>query len=514
MPSQMKREYAAVPKGGNINRSSFDLSQRHLTSHHGGHLVPIFWGWAFPGEVLRAKFDAFVRMSSPLEFPLFDNMKLTIHSYFTPLRQVWTNARKFLGEQEDPGDSISYTLPEYGSSTLNTETATLQAHLLRYLGCPIRGTTAGGTVDESDLSAIPVRTYCHVYNWHYRDQQQQDSVDFGTDDGPDDAFHGDYILRTRGKRHDRFTSLLPSPQRGDSVPAVAEVHTALNAGGTPSVYSDAAGGYKVLDSDAAVVDVSATGGGQAGVLHAEMLISELRNAAAIQQFLERDNRYGTRYDEIIYSHYGVEFNDLRIAPTYLGGGSGYIQTSAIPNQSGSSGNLGDLAAIATGVLSGAGFTYAVDEPGIWMVIANVSADLSYSQGLEKKWSYRTRYDLLWPEFARIGDQAVENKEIYYQGTAADDTVFGYEPRYEEFRTAVNRTSGEFDPQDLLSLDVMHLQEELGSAPVLGDTWIKDSSPYARVLQVATQHHFLADYKMSMRVARALPINGVPGLARL
>ena len=512
----MKREYAAVPKGGSAKRSLFDLSRRHLTTMDGTYLVPIFWGWLFPGDIAKCRrYSAFLRMSSPLEFPLFDNLKLTIHTYFCPIRQLWDNFKYFMGEQEDPGDSTDYTLPEVGNSTTDTSAGSKTgfAGLMRYLGVPVRTAGAGG-IAEADVGAVPFRAYCHIFNWHYRDQQQVDSAVFNTGDGPDGAYHSVYVLRKRGKRHDRFTSLLPSPQKGDSIDIRGDVRHDVGDGLYPSVYSTVNDAYRLLDAGLAQVDASTAAGTEANAMYVYETINDFRNAVALQQFLERDNRYGTRYDEVILSHFGVEYNSERIAPVYLGGGSGYIQTTTIPNNSGSAGNLGDLAAIATGTLEGGGFTYAVDEPGIYMAIANVSADISYSQGLEKKHRYRTRYDLFWPEFTRIGDQACITAELYYQNNATDDVVFGYEPRYEELRTEVNRTSHEFDPKDPLPLDVMHLQEELGSAPVLGETWVSDQTPYDRILQVTTQNHFLADFHMDLKVARAMPTIGVPGLARL
>lgn len=514
MPSNMKSEYASVPKGGDIARSSFDLTETHKTTFDGDFLVPIYWNWAFPGDVWKGSVDAFLRMSSPLDTPIMDNMKLTVHWYACPVRILWDNFRKFYGEQETVGASIDYTLPKLGSnSAVDTSIAAQHLLLMRYLGIPVQ-TAAQGGVDEDDISALPFRAYNQIFNWHYRDQQQQDNVYVETGDGPDDgAGVTGYVVRKRGKRHDYFTSALPAPIKGDAVPVSMDVRSPTS--NFVGVFEETSSSYRRLDFDSTHVNVSSTGATAPDmIMHSELLISELRNAAAIQQFLERDNRYGTRFDEQIYSHFGVEFNDVRIAPLFLGGGSGYIQTSTIPNQSGSSGNLGDLAAIATGVLSGAGFTYAVDEPCIIMALANVTADLNYFQGIPRKFGYETRYDLLWPEFAGIGDQAILTKELYYQNDANDETVFGYVPRYEEMRTGVNRISGHFDSNDLSPLDTWHLAIDFGSQPVLGDTWISGSTPYARVQQVAAVHDFLADFRMNLRVARALPTNGVPGLRRL
>lgn len=511
MPSSMKREYAVVPKGANIPRSSFDLSENYKTTFNGDLLIPIYWNWFYPGEVVRGKVQAFIRMSSPLDFPLMDNMQLTVHWYSVPCRQLWDNFRKFYGEQDDPGDSIDFTLPVLGAGWLDTSANNNNTKLARHLGCPIRTTGQGG-VAEADLCVLPFRAYHHIWNWHYRDQQQQDSEYINTSDT--DGGFAQYELLYRGKRHDYFTSALPSPQKGTTTGAMADVRIDSGAGSNPSVVYDPTGARYELDAGAPQVDVSATTGSASEKLYTELLISELRNAVAVQRFLEKDNRYGTRFDEQIYSHFGVEFNDVRIAPLYLGGGSGYINTSAIPNQSGSTGNVGDLAAIAHGALDGAGFTYAFDEPSILMGIACVTADQTYQQGLHKKWSYRTRYDLFWPEFVGIGDQAILNGELFYQNTADDDNVFGYVPRYEELRTGVNRVGGEFASDDPATLDSWHLAIDYGSLPVLGDTWIKSSTPYARVQQVATADDFLADFQINLRAARRLPVNGVPGLMRL
>lgn len=513
MQSSMKREYAALPKGGGVPRSSFDLSRNFKTTFNGGYLVPIYWNWFYPGDVVKGSVDAFVRMSSPLDFPIMDNMKLTAHAYAVPVRILWSNFRKFYGEQDDPGDSIDFTIPEYGS-TANTDTSTdtLANLLMQYLEVPVQ-TAAQGGVDESDICALPFRAYNSIWNWHYRDQQQQNSADVPVDNGPDDA--ATYNVLFRGKRHDYFTSALPAPVRGDQVPLTMDVSSDAAVGANIGIYKADIEAFRLMDADAANVDMSASStAASVNKMYTELLINDLRNTAAIQQFLEKDNRYGTRFDEQIQSHFGVEFNDIRIAPLFLGGGSGYIHTSAIPNNSGSTGNLGDLASIATGSLTGANFSYAFDEPCILMVLANVSADLSYQQGLPRKHSYRTRYDLFWPEFTGLGDQSILMKELYYGNDANDDTVFGYVPRYEELRTEINRITHELSSQYPTNYDEWHLAEELGSLPALGDTWIKDSTPYARVLQVTSIRHFIGDFRVNLRAARPLPLTGVPGLRRL
>ena len=514
MPSAMRKEYASLPKGGNVQRSRFDIGRKHITTMDGNYLVPIHWDWVWPSDVITGDYDVFLRASAPLEFPLFDDIKITVHTFFCALRNLWDNGRAFMGERyPDPDSSIDYTIPEYGnSSNRATDATSLDNQLLRYLEVPIQ-TAAQGGVDEADVSAIPFRGYYEIFDWHYRDARQQNSLNCPKDDGPDSTTT--YTLQTRGKRHDYFTSLLASPQSGDSVTIGGNIAADVGTGGTPGINATSlTSPPRLLDHDASFVNVSSTAATDAQLMYPDTTINELRNAAILQQFLERENRYGVRYDEQLYAVYGSEFNDVRIAPVYLGGGSGYISTTSIPNNSGSTGELGDLAAIATGSLRGGNFTYAVDEPGIVMAIANVSADISYHQGLPKKHSIRTRYDTMIPLFAGVGDEAVEMKELYYQNDVNDETVMGYNPRMEWARTSYNRVSGEFDPNDPSTLEVMHLAEDLGSQPVLGDTWIKQSTPFDRILRTVLQHHFLCDFRINWKVARQLPVHGVPGITRL
>lgn len=512
MPSNMRSEYAQIPAGAGVNRSMFDISENYKTTFDGDYLIPIYWNYFYPGEVVRGSVSAFVRVHSPLDFPVMDNMKLTAHWYAAPLRNLWTNFRKFYGEREDPSDSIDYTIPELGTANpVNTDVASgTIIDLLKHLGAPVVPTNG---INEADFSAMPFRAYNQIWNWHYRDQQQQDSVDALVDDGPDDGTV--YQLLKRGKRHDYFTAGLLAPQRGESLTIGGEVATTATTGQAPEVWSTTASDYRRLDSSGADLTVDSSGVNDAYHLFPNTTINELRNSVAIQQFLERDNRYGQRFDEQIRAHFGVEFNDLRIAPLFLGGGSGYITTTTIPNQSATTGNLGDLSAIAHGVLDGARFTYAFDEPCILMCLAVVTADITYQRCLERKHSLRTRYDMFYPEFTRIGDQSVLRKEVYYNNDANDENVFSYVPRYEHMRIGVNKVSGEFSSHLTSgSLDTWHLGEELGSPPTLGNTWIQCQTPYDRIQAVTTTHDFIGDFRINLRAARALPINGVPGLARL
>ena len=518
--TNMKRQYASLPKGGGNPRSSFQIGGRRLTSFRGGYLVPFYWNWVFPGDVVRGRFSAFMRAIAPLEYPLWDNIVVNIHSFFVPLRILWDNARKFYGEQVNPGDSIDYTIPTLSGSANNINSATTLSGyeaLAKYLELP-----AVTSLDGADASAIPFRAYTKIYNHEFRDQNMQNSYTENTGDGPDDLT--DYTLYSRGKRHDYFTSLLSAPQKGDAVPVNMDVRTAAGGGSVVGIYSESYGDHRRMSADVPEVQVDiSTTSAETNKMHTELLITDLRQAAAIQHFLERDNRYGTRFDEIIYAHYGVEFNMPAYRPLYLGGGSGNVVAHTISQTSGSSDGgatddrkLGDLAAIATGSIEGADFTYAVQEPGILMSIISTWADLTYFQGIPYKHSLRTRYDMMFAEFAGIGDRAVKTSEIYYQNNATDDVILGYTPRYEEFRCDTNRLNLMFDPNITGGgFEIMHLAEEFGSAPVLGNAYIQASaSPFERMLQVTSDHHFLCDIASDIRVARQLTTAGNPGMGRL
>lgn len=514
MRSSMKREYAAVPRMGSGPRSTFNVSEAHKTTFNASYLIPIYWDFLYPGEVRKSTTRAFVRMSNPLQYPLMDNLWLTVHWFEVSLRILWDNFRKFYGERIDPSDSIDYTLPVLGTGNVDLTTGGVNEFrdLCDYLGLP-----HVASFDMSDATSLPFRAYNAIYNYMYRDQNLQDSVAEPTDDGPDGG-SADFVLLQRGKMHDYFTSLLPQPQKGESVTIGGEIATAAGVGGDIGVYSDAASGYRQLEDGGTEVEVknSATNA-ETNKLYPNTTIHELRNAVAIQQFLEKDNRGGTRFGEQIYCHWGTEFQDARYAPVFVGGGRAPIITTPIYNNAANtteSADLGDFGAIGTGAFEGASFTYAAQEPSILMGIACVDADLTYHQGLNRKWSYRTRYDFVWPEFEGIGDQAVLTKEIYYQNNATDDVVFGYGPRYEEARTGINRLSGEFRPDNLSPIDEFHVAQDFVGAPTLNTTFIKASVPMGRVLQSNTPNHFYADFHVEMYSTKQLSLSGIPGLARL
>lgn len=517
MRSVMEHTFSEVPRA-DIPRSTFNRSHGLKTTFDADYLVPILVDDVIPGDTYNVKVTHFARLGSPLIHPLMDNLYLETFFFFVPYRLVWDNWEKFMGAQDDPADSIDFTIPKV--SPVTTHDATTGAGLgfnglYDYFGLPYRS-----SVDLSDFSALPFRAYNLIWNEWFRDQNLQDSVNVPTDNGPD-AAGTDFALLERGKRHDYFTSCLPWPQKGDAVELPLIGNAPIKADGTNL---DAVGILNTADT-LAQIDVPTTvaligvANASAEPLFADLsavtaaTINDLRLAFQTQRLLERDARSGTRYTETILAHFGVTVPDFRLQrPEFLGGGSSQVLVNEVPNTSQTATEQqAELAAY--GVSSGSsGFTKSFVEHGVIIGLANVRADITYSQGAERYWFKDTRYDFYYPVLSQIGEQAVLNNEIFYQNTPADDNVFGYQERYAEYRYKPSRVTGLFRPDHATSLASWHLSEDFATAPALGASFIESSTrfPLDRAISVPDEPQIIADFFMDMKCARPMPLYGVPG----
>jgi hypothetical protein len=516
MKSVMAHSFSQAPTA-DIPRSAFNRSHGYKTTFDAGELVPIFVDEVLPGDTVNLQPTLFARLNTPI-YPLMDNLFMDVHFFFVPYRQVWENFRKFCGEQVDPGDSTDYTIP-----TMTITSNVGEQSILDYFGIPIGGT-------PTDVSALPLRAYKHIYNEWYRDQNLIDSETISTGDGPD-SVAGSISCLKRGKRHDYFTSCLPWLQKGESVelplgtnapvlgigpdttPSSTSSRTLRQSDGTTDT-----GDTWRSDSENLIFRESDTYAGYPGI-YADLssasaaTVNELRQAFQIQKLLERDARSGTRYAEIVRSHFGVNFLDVTYRPEFLGGGSTPVQIQQVPQTSETNTTpQGTLAAYGTAMMNGqGGFTKSFTEHGVVIGIASVRADLTYQQGIERFWSRQTRYDFYWPALAHIGEQAVLNKEIYYQGTSADEDVFGYQERWAEYRYKPSKITGKLRSDATLSLDAWHLSQEFGSLPELNQTFIEESPPMDRVVAVTTEPDMMLDCYFNYQHARPIPVFSVPGL---
>ena len=518
-----------------IPRSVFDRSHGYKTTFNSGYLVPFYVDEVLPGDSFKLTATLFARLATPV-VPFMDNLYLETFFFFVPNRLVWDNWQKFNGEQKNPNDSTDFLIPTVSGTNVQNQT------LWDYFGLPTNVNKA------LKVNALPFRAYNLIFNEWFRDENLQKSLNVPTGDGPDNLT--DYNLVRRGKRHDYFTSCLPWPQKGPgveisiggsadvSIPAGNSLgRIALNESGSFTVFPyaktyrlDTGSRSRVIDSfylqnsegsepgSASFVDVGVTIPALTGTANLSsatpISINDLRQAFQIQKLYERDARGGTRYTEILRSHFGVISPDARLQrPEYLGGSSARISINPVQQTSATNDTTpqGNLAAYGVVSDSFHGFSKSFVEHGYVFGFVNVRADLTYQQGLNRMWSRQGRFDIYWPVLAHLGEQAVLNKEIYAQGTDDDDKVFGYQERYAEYRYYPGQITGKFRSTDPQPLDSWHLAQKFSSLPTLSPQFIEDNPPVERVVAVTSEPQFLFDSYIRLKCARPMPVYSVPGL---
>ncbi len=436
-----------------------------------------------------------------------------------------------MGEQANPDDSVDYILP---TSTSPAGTGYVAGALHDHLGIPIN-------IPDMEHNNLFGRAYNLIFNEWFRDQNLQNAVPVDTDDGPDNPVTYAFT-QLRGKRHDYFTSALPWPQKHEEILLPLGTQAPITGLGSltqndwdtsqVAVYET---GQSVLNQypvnkklqEAPGMYVRGNADETAPEIYANLqdataaTINQLRQAFQVQKMYERDARGGTRYTEIIKSHFGVSSPDMRLQrPEYLGGGSTAINMQTIHSATdtndltqtapGTGAPLGKLSGVGTISLNNHGFTKSFTEHCVIIGLVNVRADITYQQGLNRMFSRSDRLDFFWPALSHLGEQEVLNKEIYAQGTAEDNEIFGYQERFAEYRYKPSTISGLLRSTYAQSLDAWHLSQEFTDLPTLGTQFITDQTPLDRCIAVPEEPHFIADFYHKLITARPMPLFGVPG----
>lgn len=537
MNRNAEQHYSQVPHA-NVPRARFKRDYSLLTTMNEGDLVPIYCDEVLPADTAKIDLNALMRMSTPL-YPVMDNCYCDFYFFFVPSRLLWEHFENLMGQNDNTfwAEKVEYTTPKTTAPTGGWNVGTLAD----YFGIPTG-------VENLQVNSLPFRAYAKIWNEWFRDENIQQPVTMSKTDATTagsnagtaltDAEAGGLPLKVC-KYKDYFTSCLPSPQKGEAVTLPMTGAAPIYGYGTASL-------KEKLDSEdlslitnfipcfAGVNGDNISGAKPAQVyterddslhpvLGADMsnvtaaTINELRQAIAVQHIMERDARTGTRYKEILQGAWGVTSPDARLDRSeYIGGYrlpiniNQVIQTSSTDSTS----PQGNTAAFSMTTMSRNMATYSATEHGFIIGLAAVRVDHSYQQGLSRMWTRSTRFSYYDPMLANLGEQAVLNQEIYAQGNAQDEEVFGYQEAWADYRYRTNMITGEMRSTYAQTLDAWHYADKYKELPKLSSDWIKEGTENIdRTIAVQSDNsrQFICNFYFDQTWTRAMPIYSIPGL---
>lgn len=533
--------FANVP-GPDLQRSTFNRSKKYATTFDADVLFPIFMEPVYSGDVSEMKPSYFVRFFSALKLPNFDNLYFETFWFYVRNRLLWDHYANFNGYQPTPGASVDYTIPQVAIPASGYVPHTLY----NYMGFPAPNNTdswAGKTTN-----ALPARAYALTFNDWFRDENYCLPLDFSKGDGPD-ASGTSTVLAKRMKRPDRFTSMLPAPQKGPDVqlPIAGNV-SVYGVPNTPAAalwsydstqaprdaYFDGATNHFVLNGAAVggspgkiinladkaqLDDLGIPSPVYADLASATMAnVNNIRLLFQIQRVYEKDMRGGTRDVEFYKVHFGVTVPDFTIQrPELIATSSDRIMINPVA-QTSESATTPQGTLTAFGVLpptAGGAFIKSYDEHGWLMCLANIRADVTYSQGIDKFWSQKTRFDVWLPTFNHLGEEAVYQREIFLTKDNIDDVsdsaVIGYQERWFDLRYPLNQYTGYFAPQVADNLSAYHLGLYFTDPVTVNQEFMESNTPIDRIVAVTDEASFFVQAWFDHKMTRSLPMFSVPGL---
>lgn len=551
MSRNQNSRFAMNPTSIDMSRSTFDRNHTIKTSFNAGQIIPFYVDEVLPGDTHQIRTSKVIRMPS-LITPVMDNIYLDTYFFFVPTRLTWEHWKEFNGENTQSAwiPATEYTIPQITAPSGGWNVGTIAD----YMGLPTG-------VSNISVSALPFRAYALICDQWFRDQNLSDPLNIPMNDSTVTGVNtGQFVTDvakgglpyTAAKYHDYFTSALPSPQKGPDVNISLAGRLPIVTGAELNEidnYRESDGSLYMLrwmksdgtlykPSTASTLGIGTSNGGTAAFTGASLsgsttiypanlygdlsdvsvvTINALRQAFQIQKFFEKQARGGTRYVEVLKSHFGVTSPDARLQrPEYLGGNRIPIMVNQVVQNSGTTDTSpqGNTAAYSLTSDSHGEFIKSFTEHGFIIGLMVVRYDHSYQQGIERMWSRKTKFDMYWPVFANLGEQAILNKEIYAQGTDIDDEVFGYQEAWADYRYKPSKITGQMRSQFAQSLDSWHLADDYSSLPSLSDEWIReDSGNIDRIIAVSGDiaHQFFGDVYVENRATRVMPMYSIPGL---
>lgn len=560
MSRNAESHFAVNPTRIDMSRSRFDRSSSYKTTFNVGQIIPFYVDEVLPGDTFSIDTSKVVRMQTLLT-PVMDDIFLDTYYFFVPNRLTWSHWKQFMGENTESAwiPSVEYEVPQLTAPEGGWNIGTIAD----YMGIPTG-------VSGLSVNALPFRAYALIMNEWFRDENLSDPLNIPVTDATVQGVNtGTFVTDvakgglpyTAAKYHDYFTSALPAPQKGPDVtiPVASAVqypvipldkNVSFDSSGIGMRLGDVETSNPVIPSNGTYYPLNYGGGsgsgsplGKTGFYIGSLennpqgsalaplnlwavgdgtvqaaTIRQLRLAFQIQKLYERDARGGTRYIEILKSHFGVTSPDARLQrPEYLGGNRIPININQVVQSSSTDASgtpQGNTAAYSLTSDNHSDFTKSFVEHGFLIGVMVARYRHTYQQGLERFWSRKDRFDYYFPVFANIGEQAIKNREIYAQGTEKDDEVFGYQEAWADYRYRPNRVTGEMRSSAPQSLDVWHLGDDYESLPSLSDSWIReDSKTVNRVLAVSdnVSAQLFCDIYVRNLCTRPMPLYSIPGL---